>query len=431
MAPSQLVLAAILAIVMLGTVGAWFSRKRSDSPKTTTVETAKQQVNRSAPLDRAVLTIIGMDRKGSPVSQGSGFILSADGLAGSNYHVLRAATHAVAECCGGRKFEIVSVEGADLSKDLVVFQLSEVSHTQKPDRLPYVEVASSTEMTVGERLIAVGSPQGLENTVSDGILSAVREYEGVRYLQITAPISPGSSGGPVLNTKGQLVGVATFQFTEGQNLNFAVAAEHVRPLLDQRFGTPFAQFQGLVQRAQAERNAPGQPATVGRSAAAESKTKHGNRQPATTLDETLQWLSGALGTEANYVDARRSLEVINADSCVVAINEVNKDDSEELLSRDWFSLADIDPEGIEILPSATRFRIHTTNYIDEIVHTERKLSLDKTGAPWRDRMGRWAAERTQTRKSVYEGNMEMDLAPRFIKALKRAVELCGGKQSTF
>jgi hypothetical protein len=105
---------------------------------------------------------------------------------------------------------------------------------------------------VGNKVIAIGSPEGLTNSISDGILSAVREVDSVHYLQITAPISPGSSGGPVLNVAGQMIGVATFQLEEGQNLNFAVAADHVRPLLDQHLEMSIQGFQSMVREAQRE-----------------------------------------------------------------------------------------------------------------------------------------------------------------------------------
>lgn len=116
--------------------------------------------------------------------------------------------------------------------------------------MPHVTLGSSLDLAVGERVIAIGSPQGLENSVSDGILSAIREVDSVRYLQITAPISPGSSGGPVLNSTGQMIGVATFQFKKGQNLNFAVAADHIKPLLDQHFQLSLGEFQSIVAHAQ-------------------------------------------------------------------------------------------------------------------------------------------------------------------------------------
>jgi S1-C subfamily serine protease len=84
----------------------------------------------------AVLTVVGTNRKGTLVSQGSGFILTTDGLAGSNYHVLKGAAEAFAECCNGRKFDVASIEGAHLDKDLVVFQLFEPGTRRKPERLP-------------------------------------------------------------------------------------------------------------------------------------------------------------------------------------------------------------------------------------------------------------------------------------------------------
>ncbi|MCL5287356.1 MAG: S1C family serine protease [Acidobacteria bacterium] len=199
-----------------------------------------------------MLTVVGVNSQGSVISQGSGFILTSDGLAGTNYHVLKGVSHAVVECCNGRTFDLGSIEGADLARDLIVFQVYVPGTKQKPRDLPHVNLASSTKLSVGERIIAVGSPEGLTNTVTDGILSAIRESDSVRYLQITAPISPGSSGGPVLNAAGEMVGVATFQVEKGQNLNFAVAADHIRPLVEQHFQLSLPEFQRIVRQLQRE-----------------------------------------------------------------------------------------------------------------------------------------------------------------------------------
>jgi len=242
---------AIVALILV------FSVKDSGNPNRSVSSPLKEGPKTNAPLGEAVLTVIGVNSTGSPASQGSGFILSSDGLAGSNYHVLKGVAQATAECCNGRIFEIRSIEGADLAKDLVVFQLYERGNSEKPQDLPHVTLGSSTDLAVGEKVIAIGSPQGLENTVSDGILSAIREYDSVRYLQITAPISPGSSGGPVLNASGHMVGVATFQFERGQNLNFAVAAEHLRPLLGQHFQISLVEFQSIVKQAQHTKHSTG------------------------------------------------------------------------------------------------------------------------------------------------------------------------------
>lgn len=245
----------VLAFVVLTAIIAVLSVKRTVKVNHGASVTLERPRQITASNGQAVLTIVGTNRSGIAVSQGSGFILSSEGLAGSNYHVLEGAAQAIAKCCNGRIFEISSIEGADLEKDLVVFHLYERGSAHPPQDLPHVTLASSSDLAVGERVIAIGSPQGFENTVSDGILSAIREYDSVRYLQITAPISQGSSGGPVLNATGQMIGVATFQFERGQNLNFALAAEHLRPLFDQHFQVSIAEFNSIVRRARrAQRN---------------------------------------------------------------------------------------------------------------------------------------------------------------------------------
>lgn len=195
------------------------------------------------PHTAGVLTIMSYDAMGNRETQGSGFILTSDGLAATNYHVLDGASKATAECCSGRKFEVSSIEGFDSDKDLVVFQLRELGEDGPLHDLPAFPIDTSGDVAVGERVIAIGSPQGLENTVSDGIISAIRSYKTTRYLQITAPISPGSSGGPVLNGSGQVIGVATMQAQEGQNLNFAVSSEHLKPLLDEHLQYSLRQIQ--------------------------------------------------------------------------------------------------------------------------------------------------------------------------------------------
>jgi S1-C subfamily serine protease len=243
-----LLLAPVLVLSLIAIVVSLNKPKNSEQNSNNGVKPRDDHQERTIQFDDAVLMIVGVNAKGSPVSQGSGFIISSDGLAGSNYHVLRGVTKAFAECCNGRKFEIVSIEGADLDKDLIVFQLYELGRIEKPQNVPHVTIAASKDLKAGQKVVVIGSPQGLQNTVSDGILSAVREYDSVRYLQITAPISPGSSGGPVLDSDGHMIGVATFQLEKGQNLNFAVAADYLQPLLNQHFEASIKDFQTVVRQ---------------------------------------------------------------------------------------------------------------------------------------------------------------------------------------
>jgi S1-C subfamily serine protease len=238
----------IVSLTLISAVAIYFFLKKPSGLTNDDRGGSKESPRAVAPInDKAVLLIVASNRSGSKVTQGSGFILTSDGLAGTNYHVVEGATKAVARCCGGHIFEIRSIEGADLKKDLVTVQLYEENNRYKPVDLPHVTLGSSQSLSTGERVIVIGSPEGLENSLSDGVLSAVRESEGVRYLQITAPISPGSSGGPVLDANGDVVGVATFQFEKGQNLNFAVAVEHLRPLLDQHLGLSIPEFRSYAR----------------------------------------------------------------------------------------------------------------------------------------------------------------------------------------
>ncbi|MCK7468474.1 MAG: S1C family serine protease [Desulfosudis oleivorans] len=88
---------------------------------------------------------------------------------------------------------------------------------------PNVRIGDANKAQVGEKVYVIGSPQGLENTISEGILSGIREVDrDAKILQMTAAISPGSSGGPVFNSRGEVIGIATFLIAETQNLNFAM-----------------------------------------------------------------------------------------------------------------------------------------------------------------------------------------------------------------
>ena len=162
----------------------------------------------------AVVQLRSYDATGTYLGEGSGFMLP-DGRIATNAHVVEGAV----------RVEIVNATGRLAG---AVDHASTLSATVDLAILPALGGAatglplSSREPAVGETVIVIGSPQGLANTVSEGIVSAIREVRGRRLLQITAPISPGSSGGPVLNGQGRVIGVSVSQMRDGQNLNFAV-----------------------------------------------------------------------------------------------------------------------------------------------------------------------------------------------------------------
>ncbi len=181
-----------------------------------------QQVARKAFGSTCLLVM--EDANGQPLSLGSGFFIR-DGEIASNLHVIEGAASGYARLVGQEtKYDIQGISGADPKRDLVILKVMASSDTILP-------LGDSDTVQVGESVYAVGNPQGLEGTFSQGIVSSIRGIGSDRILQITAPISPGSSGGPVLNTQGEVIGVSVATFTGGQNLNFAIPAKYLKTLL--------------------------------------------------------------------------------------------------------------------------------------------------------------------------------------------------------
>lgn len=188
-------------------------------------KTANAELDARAVYQQArdsVVVIMALDETAQGISLGSGFFVE-DGLAVvTNFHVIQGAATIKLKTHSGEVIDVVSVLAYDSERDLAVLR------PIRPGK-PLPLGAHTPE--IGEEILAIGNPKGLEATVSDGIISGIREEEGITFYQITAPISPGSSGGPILDSRGDVVGVATFQYTEGQNLNFAMPAEYVSELL--------------------------------------------------------------------------------------------------------------------------------------------------------------------------------------------------------
>jgi Tfp pilus assembly protein PilF len=170
--------------------------------------------------------IFAYDDKGEFLKLGSGFFISQNGEVITNYHVIQGASSAEIKTSDGKTYLITHIVAEDEKSDIIRLSVNIPSQDVYPLSL------SKTIPEVGERIIVYGSPLGLENTVSDGIVSAIRDIPDYgRIIQITAPISPGSSGSPVLNLQGEVIGIATFQMVEGQNLNFAIPSEKIASLI--------------------------------------------------------------------------------------------------------------------------------------------------------------------------------------------------------
>ena len=164
------------------------------------------------------------DSKGVPLGFGSGFFVG-DNLIATNYHVIEGAARGSAKLVG--QFSTYTIEGVtatDKTNDLALLKVT-VSGI-KP--LP---LGNSSDVKIGETVYVAGNPKGLEGTFSNGIISSRRDPYAKERLQMTAPISPGSSGGPVLNSKGEVIGISFMTLVGGQNLNFAIPSRYLTELL--------------------------------------------------------------------------------------------------------------------------------------------------------------------------------------------------------
>jgi len=176
-------------------------------------------------IEPSTVVILTYDKEGSLIGQGSGFFISKNGDIITNRHVLADAHHAEVKTINGKVYSITLIVAEDKEADIIRASVNIYVESFRPLSV------SSAIPEVGERVAVIGSPLGLERTVSDGIVSAVREIPAFgKIYQITAPISAGSSGSPVVNMKGEIIGVATFQLIEGQNLNFAIPSERIARL---------------------------------------------------------------------------------------------------------------------------------------------------------------------------------------------------------
>jgi hypothetical protein len=183
-----------------------------------------------------VVVVQRYDENRQKTGIGTGFFVSSGGNVVTNHHVLRGAVSADIRLPSGRVYPVRNVLAEDPENDLIM-----VSVEVPPYEVQPLSVRASMP-AIGERIVVIGSPMGLDQTVSDGIVSAVRELQGSRkVIQITAPISTGSSGSPVVNMKGDVVAVACALMANGQNLNFGIPSERVSSL-SPGSGYPLAQI---------------------------------------------------------------------------------------------------------------------------------------------------------------------------------------------
>ena len=214
----------LLLLLLLPVAGGELRAQQSPPPTSAVGRIARQQ-------SRAVVVLEALDIRGNLISQGSGFIVTRAGAIVTSLHVLRAATAVRVRLTNGDIYMTSDVVEIDELKDIAIIRI-------KGFELPVVALGNSDVTEIGEEVVVISSPEGLTNSVSTGIVSGMRQLDTHRVFQISAPISQGSSGGAIFNSRGEVIGIATYVLRSGQNINFAVPINYARGMIaDQSIGS--------------------------------------------------------------------------------------------------------------------------------------------------------------------------------------------------
>jgi hypothetical protein len=219
--PAIIVLPVLLLCLVLGAPSAAEARTATRPAAAKKPLSPRELFAMASP---AVVKIHTYTAGGRLLGQGSGFFVSADGMLITNYHVVRKAASAKVVFPSGKKLDVTGMLASIPKADLALLKVD----TQ--DRR-FLKIAPRRP-DVGTKVWAIGSPKGLSNTLSEGLVSGYRDVSGsLTLLQTTTPISQGSSGGPLLTDAGEVVGVATLTRIGGQNLNFAIPCKYLRAIV--------------------------------------------------------------------------------------------------------------------------------------------------------------------------------------------------------
>ncbi len=187
---------------------------------------------RGSPLEEFFFGEGGKPQRQTVQSLGSGVIIDPGGTIVTNDHVIRGASAVHVVLADGRQLD-AEVVGADAQNDLAVLKVA----SRTP--LPAARLGTSSDLMIGETVVAIGSPFGLTKTVTSGVLSAVgRSFKAndqlyIDFLQTDSAINPGNSGGPLLNLDGEVIGINTAIFSGAQGIGFAIPADKVRRIVQE------------------------------------------------------------------------------------------------------------------------------------------------------------------------------------------------------
>ena len=371
----------------------------------------------------AVVLIVMSDKEGHPVAQGSGFLVSKDGRVVTNYHVIKSGSSAIIKLPNGAFFPVDGVIVSDKDRDVAIIKANGSDFRM-------LILGDSDRLQVGEEVVAIGSPLSLESTVSNGIVSGMRtvKEEGGKLLQTTAPISPGSSGGPLFNTAGEVVGITTSHLKGGENLNFAIPINDVKPMLLTEPSKPHS----LPDEAENDTTASGQQADLKTTIDFMKKMVVGDSKLIgyqVKQDKGVVHFDYAEDATASCdiaiaVTARRLALIVDG----TAADEYGNLEFTFTVFQEppvWqVSLKQIDPSSISSLLVPSR------EYVARMYKTHGRMlpsdlsNSDLTLVKGKDTDG-------SMKNAVFLLFQSQDRAERFVTAMKHAVKLCGGTESEF
>src|SRR6267378_242164 len=227
---------------------------RAQTTPTKSAEKAAGEIYRLAGPSVVLIEMYGDDGKVS--GSGSGFLVSADGKVLTNFHVIAHTKKATVRLANDDAYDTVKVIDVDKRKDIALLKIKAVD-------LPFLKLGHSNVAQVGDKLFTLGNPLGVfQNTLSEGLLSGIRQMDGYKMFQLSAPISHGSSGGPVFDARGEVVGIVEATISEGQNLNFAIPIDYAAGMLDSKEVQPLSAFYEPEDTKQPVAAPPKEPTSV-------------------------------------------------------------------------------------------------------------------------------------------------------------------------
>jgi hypothetical protein len=207
----------------------------TSSPSPLPFETDLDGIDKAA---QSVLMLDIYDANDDLIATGSGFVAFDNYTMVTNCHVIEGADYIIANSDAGYQYFVTKVIAADAQKDIAILEFF------SPTDLTPLTLDATTELRRAESVVAIGSPKAVTNTVSLGNISAMYKNENVNYIQFTAPISHGSSGGALFNSQGNVIGVISAFYTDGQNMNVAVDIGEVMALYDMESGNERVELSG-------------------------------------------------------------------------------------------------------------------------------------------------------------------------------------------